>query len=272
MTAEETQISLETARAAAIAGAETIVRRGTDIGTVRVKGAQTDMVTETDIAAGVSVARAIVARDPLARFVIEEDEVYDLASVTRGALDDPAVWVIDPLDGTTSFVHGFPCYSVAVALLIDSEPVAGAVYNVALDELFSAATGLGAFRNDARIGCTKVDALDRALLITGFPYDRGALLDRQLGILRSFLKAPVHGIRRDGSAAIDCCHVACGRADGFWEFGLKPWDMAAGVVILREAGATITSIDGEPWTPTSTGLITANPRLHPLMKNIVLSE
>lgn len=271
MTAEETLEALETARRAATAGAAVIRARGSATGSIRIKGSQTDMVTETDIAAGIAAAEVIRDADPSACFVIEEEEVYALAGVNRGALDDARVWVIDPLDGTTSFVHGFPCFSVAIALLESGEPVAGAVFNVAGNELFSAGKGLGATRDGEPIHCSSAASLDTALLITGFPYDRGALLDRQLAILGSFLRAPVHGIRRDGSAAVDCCHVACGRADGFWEFGLKPWDMAAGVVILREAGAHVTGVDGEPWTPGSSGIITANATLHQAMGELIIS-
>ncbi len=256
-------------RLAAAAGASTIRERASAMGEVRSKSSATDLVTDTDIAAGVAVARAIHDADPSARFVIEEEEVYDLAGATRGGLDDAEVWVVDPLDGTTSFVHGFPCYSVAVALLRDGRPVAGAVANVVLDETVSAADGLGAYLGDRRVRCAETARLDQALLVTGFPYDRGAPLDRQLAVLATFLRSPVHGIRRDGSAAIDCCHVALGRADGFWEYGLKPWDMAAGVVICREAGAVATGVDGEEWTTSSAGIITANPALHPLMLDVV---
>lgn len=264
--------ALEAVCAAAIAGGTTIGDRGRDIGTVRVKGTATDMVTDTDIAAGIAIVTEILARDPHARVVIEESEVYDLTGVTQGTLDDAEVWVVDPLDGTTSFVHGYPCYSVSVALLHDGEPVAGAVLNVPAGELFSAGLGLGAFRGSMPIHTGAVERLDGALLITGFPYDRGEPLERQLAVLGRFLRAPVHGIRRDGSAAIDCCHVACGRADGFWEYGLQPWDTAAGAIILRESGAAVTGIDGERWTPASKGIITANPALHVAMTDVVLDR
>ncbi len=260
---------LELVRAAAVAGGAEIGRRGREMGIVRSKSTPTDMVTDTDIAAGVAVVRTILAADPSARFVIEEDEVHGLAGAARGDLDDDEVWVVDPLDGTTSFVHGYPCFSVAVALLRGGRPVAGAVYNAASGELMSGAEGMGASYGAAQASTSSAATLDQALLITGFPYDRGALLDRQLAILARFLRSPVHGIRRDGSAAVDCTHVACGRADGFWEFGLKPWDMAAGVIILRESGATVTGIDGEPWSPASTGIITANPALHARMAEII---
>ncbi len=256
--------------AARLAG-EFIASRAGNTGGVRSKGSQTDLVTATDIEAGVRATRCILEADPDARFVIEEEEVFDLTDAVRGSLREGAVWVIDPLDGTTSYVHGFPCFSVSIAYLEDGRPVAGAVYNVALDQMVAGSESGGAMADGVPVQCGDAVALDQALLVTGFPYDRGAPLDRQLEVLKRFLRAPVHGIRRDGSAAIDLCHVAMGRADGFWEFGLKPWDMAAGVLLCREAGARVTDITGEEWTPSATGVIAANPALHPLMLEIVLS-
>ncbi len=261
--------ALDTARRAALAGARVLESRTSDQGERRSKSSATDFVTEADIASGVAVVREIAARRSGARFVIEEDEVYDLASAPRGAVDHPEVWVIDPLDGTTSFIHGFPCYSVSVACLRAGQPVAGAVFDVARREMHSAATGHGAHRDGAPVLVSAAAALGDALLVTGFPYDRGKPLDRQLAVLAGFLRAPVHGIRRDGSAAVDCCHVASGRADGFWEYGLKPWDMAAGVVILREAGATVTDVDGRPWTAHSTSICAAGPSLQPRMLKLI---
>lgn len=253
------------ASSAARAGARAIEDRAGRMGEVRSKSSATDLVTETDIAAGVAVVKALLDHDPAARFVIEEDEVYDLAGVAEGSLDDSEVWVIDPVDGTTSFVHGFPCYSVSVALLRAGRPVAGAVTNIPLAQTVAAAEGLGATANGEPVRCSSTTTLDTALLVTGFPYDRGAPLDRQLAVLRAFLRSPVHGIRRDGSAAVDCCHVALGRADGFWEYGLKPWDMAAGVIICREAGALVTSLDGSDWSTRTTGILAAPRAIHPLM-------
>lgn len=256
---------------AARTAGEFIATRVGATGTVRSKGSQTDLVTATDVEAGVRAARSIIAADPDARFVIEEAEVFDLTDAREGSLAEGKVWVIDPLDGTTSYVHGFPCFSVSIACLHDGVPVAGAVYNVPLAQLASAALGQGASVNGAPIRCAEAHTLDTSLLVTGFPYDRGAPLDRQLEVLKRFLRAPVHGIRRDGSAAIDLCHVGMGRADGFWEFGLKPWDMAAGVIICREAGAIVSDISGDDWTPAATGVIAANPTLHPLMLDVVRS-
>ena len=181
-----------------------------------------------------------------------------------GSLTDPEVWVIDPLDGTTSYVHGYPCYSVSVALLRDGAPVAAAVYNAAADEMNAAARGEGATMNGVALHVTDAGAIERSLLITGFPYDRTVMLDRQLAVFTRLVRR-VHGIRRDGSAAIDCCHVAAGRADGFWEFELKCWDTAAGALIATEAGALVTDFAGRPWSVATTDTLVANPRLHPVM-------
>jgi myo-inositol-1(or 4)-monophosphatase len=135
----------------------------------------------------------------------------------------------------------------------------------------AAAVGAGATRDDVPIHVTAAETVRDSLVITGFPYDRGAPLDIQLAVLAAFLRAPVHGIRRDGSAAIDCCHVAGGRADGFWEYGLKPWDMAAGALICREAGALVTDVAGRPWSAASESIIAANPALHAEMLALIRS-
>jgi myo-inositol-1(or 4)-monophosphatase len=262
-------ILLDTAVAAAREGGLVLEARVADMGEIRSKSASSDLVTDTDIAAGVTVCRAIAERLPGARFICEEDEVYELAGVPRGVIDQGEVWVVDPLDGTTSFVHSYPCYSVSVACLRDGQPVAGAVYNAALREMNAAALGLGATRNGVPLHVTSTQHVAEALMITGFPYDRALPMDRAIAVLSAFLRNPVHGIRRDGSAAIDCSHVAGGRADGFWEFHLKPWDVAAGIAIMREAGAVVTGTDGSPWTPASDGICCANPTLHAEMLEVI---
>jgi myo-inositol-1(or 4)-monophosphatase len=257
---------LETAVAAGAAAAAVIRSRSARPGAIRTKSNAVDMVTDTDVAAGVAIARVLTERDRSARFVVEEPEVYELSGVTEGTLGDDAVWVIDPIDGTTSFIHGYPCYGVSIAYLQAGVPVAGCVYNVPLGEVFAAATGQGATRDGEPISCSQADDLTASLLVTGFPYDRGATLGRQLRLFGAVVPH-AQGIRRDGSAALDCCHVACGRADAFWELSLKPWDMAAGVVILREAGATVTDLHGAPWTPATEDILAASPGLHaPLLE------
>ena len=261
--------TLDTATFAARAGGLIIEARVADMGAVRSKSASSDLVTDTDVASGVAVCQAIAERVEGARFVCEEEEVYGLAGVPRGDLYDDEVWVIDPLDGTTSFVHAYPCYSVSVACLHGGQPVAGAVYNAALHEMNAAAMGLGATRDGLPLHVSDVETVDEALLITGFPYDRALPMDRAIAVLAAFLRNPVHGIRRDGSAAIDCCHVAGARADGFWEYHLKPWDVSAGVIIMREAGAEVTDHDGSPWTPSADGICCANPALHAGMLEVI---
>ena len=260
---------LETAqRAAAEAGA--LVRaRAANIGVIRSKSSATDFVSETDVDAGVVAVKSILQRDPHAKFVVEEDEVYELAGVERGDLSSGRCWVIDPIDGTTSFLHGFPCYSVSVALLDGGTPLVGAVYNAALDEMNSAALGHGAHRDGSPIAVSSAQAVRDALMVTGFPYDRTTPLDRQLAVLGAFLRNPVHGIRRDGSAALDCCHVASGRCDGFWEYALRVWDVAAGVLICAEAGATVTDVAGQAWSIESQSICTANPTLHAEMLEVI---
>jgi myo-inositol-1(or 4)-monophosphatase len=263
------QRMLSLAADAARVGGDALRARVADYGEVRHKATATDFVTDADVQAGVAVAQTISSVIEGARFVIEEDEVYSLAGVAEGDLADDEVWVIDPLDGTASYVHGYPFYSVSVALMSNGTPIVGAVYNVPADEMFTAAQGLGAHFDDEPAACTATARLEDAMLVTGFPYDRGALFDRQHAILGRLMRLPIHGIRRDGSAALDCTHVATGRVDGFWEFGLKAWDTAAGVVICREAGALVTGIDGEPWTPHSGGIIAANPTLHAAILEVV---
>lgn len=260
---------LDTAIAAAEAGGVALRAMAADFGRVRVKSSSVDFVTEADLAAGVAAVRAIADRVEGARFVVEEPEVYAIAGVPEGSLADDEVWVIDPLDGTTSFVHSYPCYSTSVALLRDGQPIAGAVHNVPLCETTSASAGEGAWRDGLRLHVTSAASIEEALLITGFPYDRGETLEKQMRVFTQIIRV-AHDVRRDGSAAIDCCHVAAGRSDGFWEFGLQPWDTSAGVVALREAGATVTGIQGEPWTVRSAGIIAANPALHAALVATIL--
>jgi len=262
---------LECAKAAALAGGTVLHERAGDMGEIRSKTSRTDFVTEADVASGVAIVSAILDRDPGARILVEEEEVYGLLGIEKATLGDGDVWVIDPLDGTTSFIHDYPTYSVSVALVREFTPVVGAVYNAAAREMNAAAAGLGAWRDDVPLHVTSAEKIHDSLVITGFPYDRGEPLTLQLAVLAAFLRAPVHGMRRDGSAAVDCCHVAGGRADGFWEYALKPWDMAAGVVIAREAGGRATDVTGVEWTAECTSILVANPTLHAEMLALIES-
>ncbi|MDO8847772.1 MAG: inositol monophosphatase family protein [Coriobacteriia bacterium] len=254
----------QTAEAAAHAGGDALRQHAGRITGLRTKSGTADMVSAADIAAGVAVVSTIAQALPEARFVIEEPEVYELAGVTPGTLGDDEVWVIDPLDGTTSFVHSYPCWSVSVACLRQGRPVAAAVYNVPANEMFSAAAGEGATLDGARLTCAGSPTLDRALLCTGFPYDRGEPFTRQLRLLEALVR-PAHDVRRDGSAAVDLCSVAAGRVDGFWETALQPWDMAAGALIVEESGGLITDFAGNPWTVATRDIVAANLALHAVL-------
>lgn len=256
------------AEGAARVGGRVLAAQADRTSGLHMKSSARDLVTAADIASGVAVVRAIAEQLEHARFIVEEPEVYAQAAVPRGELNAADVWVIDPLDGTTSFVHGYPCWSVSVACLQRGQPVAGAVYNVPTDEMVTAALGQGATLDSAPLVCTGAHTHEEALLATGFPYDRGAPLDRQLRLFERLLR-PAHDVRRDGSAAVDLCNVAVGRTDGFWEIELKPWDMAAGVLVIEEAGGRVTDFQGRPWTPETRDIVAANPILHAVLLHVI---
>lgn len=152
-------------------------------------------------------------------------------------------WIIDPLDGTTNFIHGIPIFAVSIGLKYHEELVLGVVYEVNFDECFYARKGNGAFMNGQPIHVSKPSTLSESLVVTGFPYSAFEKIDDYLKILRKLMET-CHGLRRLGSAATDLCYVACGRAEGFFEYDLKPYDVAAGVVILTEAGGSVSDFSG----------------------------
>jgi myo-inositol-1(or 4)-monophosphatase len=170
-------------------------------------------------------------------------------------------WYLDPLDGTTNFAHSYPQFAVSLGLARGAELLAGFVYDPMRDELFEASAGNGAKLNGETIRVSDVSTLDVALVGTGFPYDRREHVDFYLGFVKQFMLR-THGIRRAGSAALDLCAVACGRLDGFWEWKLKPWDTAAGAVIIREAGGTVTNFAGADLDLFGEQTLASNGRLH----------
>lgn len=176
----------------------------------------------------------------------------------------PYRWIIDPLDGTTNYAHNYPCFCVSVALERDGELLAGAVFDPLLSESFTAAAGGGAFLNGERIAVSTIGELRRSLLSTGFAYDVSRAADDNLDFFREFVFTG-QAIRRDGSAALDMCYLACGRFDGFWELKLHPWDTAAGLLILREAGGTATRLDGSPYDIHQPDILASNGRIHEQM-------
>lgn len=183
--------------------------------------------------------------------------------------DSPFKWVIDPLDGTTNFAHGYPLYCVSIALEHDGHIVAGVVYDPLRDELFSAFKGGGAFLNDRRVHVSRADTVIKSLIATGFSYNFKQAKDVTLEHFRNVILR-AQGIRRDGVAAIDLCYVACGRYDGFFELNLFPWDMAAGLLFVLEAGGSVTRFDGSPFTIYDKDILATNGTIHDEMVSILM--
>ncbi|MCX6817904.1 MAG: inositol monophosphatase family protein [Candidatus Aenigmarchaeota archaeon] len=179
------------------------------------------------------------------------------------------MWIIDPLDGTTNFTHGYPFFCVSIALVRNGVQSLGVVYDPLRDEMFHAVAGHGAYLNGKRISVSKATELKDSLLVTGFYYERGKIMRKTLEKMGDFLTRNVHGVRRDGAAALDMCYVACGRVDGYWEYVLSPWDFAASSLIAKEAGAKVTSPSGAPLEMVRMGVLAANPELHKKMLDIV---
>jgi len=175
-------------------------------------------------------------------------------------------WHVDPLDGTTNFAHGYPCFCVSMALARRGQLILGVVYNPVCDEMFTAARGEGATFNGKKIHCSKIGAVKNSLLCTGFPNHKRESHPNIYYYWDFTLRS--HGVRRDGSAALDLAYVAAGRFDGFWEFGLKPWDTAAGIVLVEEAGGSVSDLDGQPYTLGGRTILASNGLIHEEMKQI----
>ena len=223
-----------------------------------------NLVTDADHAAEQCVIDHIRAHFPDHRILAEE----------RGGgvpLPSRYHWIIDPLDGTTNFAHGFPVYAVSIGVECDGAGIVGVIYDPTRDELFTAQAGTGARLNGRSISVSSTNQLDRALVVTGFAYDIRDTPNNNLDhFCRFALKA--RGVRRTGSAALDLCYVAAGRFDGFWEVKLSPWDMAAGCVILREAGGTITDFGGRPHSIYQPELVASNGLIHESMLTVIRED
>jgi myo-inositol-1(or 4)-monophosphatase len=245
---------LRTALEAARLGGEILRRHleGAPDLAVTEKG-RNDYVTRADREAEEAVVSLIRSRHPEHGFRAEESP----ASPGTGA-----EWIIDPLDGTTNFIHRYPFFATSVAVRAEGVLQAGAVYDPVRDEMFAAARGWGATLNGSPIRISGCPDLSGALLVTGFPFRSLAALPRFLDSLERLIRAS-SGVRRDGSAALDCCYVACGRYDGFWECALSAWDIAAGALIIREAGGVVTDFEGADGFLDSGDIVASSPGMHP---------
>lgn len=204
--------------------------------TIEVKG-HSNFVTSVDKASEKRLVDGLSALLPEAGFIAEEG--------TSDKKGETYNWVIDPIDGTTNFIHGLSPYSISIALKRSNDIVLGVVYEIEHGELFSAIEDGPAFLNGQEIHVSKASTHNEALVVTGFPYYDFGLIDQYMQCLK-FLWMNTRGVRRLGSAAIDLCYVACGRFDAFWEYGLHPWDVAAGAFIIQQAGGKVTDFEGRP--------------------------
>lgn len=217
----------------------------------------TNLVTDADHAAEQRIVDYIVKCFPFHRILAEERGKVDQSS-------SPYLWIIDPLDGTTNFAHGYPAYCVSIGVECHGRCILGVVVDPSRNETFTAIEGRGAQLNGQPIHVSRTISLDRSLLVTGFAYDIRESRQNNLDhFVRFALKA--QGIRRTGSAALDLCYVAAGRFDGFWEVQLHPWDMAAGSVIVREAGGHLTNFSGDGFSIYGKELVASNGRIHQAM-------
>jgi myo-inositol-1(or 4)-monophosphatase len=222
-----------------------------------------NLVTDVDLAAEELIVRRIRNAYP-AHAVLAEERYSDEAEGSA------VKWVIDPLDGTTNYAHGYPVFSVSIGLEIDGEVEWGAVYDPLRNELYTARRGSGASCNGVPLCVSKVGSLSASLLATGFPYD---IRTSEQNNLENFCAFAVRsqGVRRSGSAALDLCHIASGRLDGFWELKLNPWDCAAGYLMVREAGGAVTNFIGRPGSIYDREVIASNGLIHEEMKQVLTS-
>jgi myo-inositol-1(or 4)-monophosphatase len=253
-TAAELQTFLEIATEAALAGGAVLQAYWGKLDSVEEKGRPGDLITEADKASEAAVLSIIQRHFPKHAILAEES----------GAIGDQRnsfCWAIDPLDGTTNYAHQYPFFAVSIGLLIDGVPSLGVVFSPFHHELFRAARGLGATRNRQPMQVSKTAELSKSLLVTGFAYDRRETPDNNYAEF-CHLTHLTQGVRRGGSAAIDLAYVACGRLDGYWERGLSPWDLAAGVVLVEEAGGQVTAYDGSTFVLPSGRILATNGRIH----------
>ena len=251
----------EVALAAARAGAAVVSARARDRAALRWEEKQpSDFVSEVDVAAEAALAEVVAGLLPEAVLLAEEGSPD--AAITRGV-----TVVADPLDGTTNFLHGFPWYATSVGVLVDGALAAGAVVNAATGETFAAAAGLGAVRlhdgaREERLSASTIVDPMRALIGTGFPFKHAHHLPQYQQQFAT-VATRTAGMRRAGSAALDLCDVACGRFEGFWEIELAPWDVAAGVLLVREAGGRVTDFAGRDVPVAHGPIVASNGLMHP---------
>ena len=212
-----------------------------------------DFVTDVDRTAERTITEVLLAADPTARVMGEE--------LSPDAPTDGLVWIVDPLDGTTNFLHDYPAYAVSIAAAIDGELQAAAVLDVPRDRLLHASRGGGAWEGERRISVSRITDPSLSLIGTGFPFKHLDRLDEYQAQFARVLRA-TSGVRRAGAAALDLADVAAGRFEAFWELALAPWDIAAGMLLVREAGGVVTDLEGNDPGLRDSGVVAGNPAMH----------
>ena len=240
------------------AGALQRERVGTDVN-VQYKG-EINLVTEVDKACEALIVDGLKEAFPAHNILAEEDDYPESTSACK--------WIIDPLDGTTNFAHGYPWFCVSIALEIQGQVQVGVVYHPMMDELFTAIRGQGAYCNGRRLQVSGRHPLKGCLLATGFPYDRTPGNENNFANFFHFQLA-ARGVRRAGAAALDLASVAAGRLDGYWECKLKPWDVAAGVLLVEEAGGRVSDHQGEPYSIYNHRILASNGLVHEEMCGVL---
>lgn len=248
------QIFLDIATEAVLAAGVVLQTYYGNLNQVEEKGRPGDLVTVADKAAEAIVLDVLQRHVPNHAILTEE-------SGQLGTLNSRFLWAIDPLDGTTNYAHQYPVSAVSVGLMIDGVPSVGAIYDPARQELFRAAIGLGATCDRRPIRVSQTTELRKSLLVTGFAYDRHQTADHNYAEF-CYLTHLTQGVRRSGSASMDLAYVACGRLDGYWERGLSPWDITAGIVLVQEAGGLVTAYDGSPLQIQSGRILATNRHIH----------
>ncbi|MEO0520380.1 MAG: inositol monophosphatase family protein [Cyanobacteria bacterium P01_A01_bin.116] len=251
---EDLQRFLDVATEAASAGGAVLKHYWGNLSNIQQKGRPGDLVTEADKAAEKEVLSVLRLHVPDHAILAEE-------SGSIGTQTDGLLWAVDPLDGTTNYTHQYPFCGCSVGLLIDGKPAVGAIFDPVQNHLFRAAKGLGATCNREPIRVSSAGSLADSLLVTGFAYDRRETIDNNYAEF-CHLTHLTRGVRRGGSASIDLAYVACGRLDGYWERGLSPWDIAAGVILVEEAGGQVTAYDGGPFDIKSGRILATNGQIH----------
>ncbi len=254
--------ALDVAVEAALAAGRIQTERSGDIGKIEFKG-KFDVVTEVDTLCEQEVIRTIRKRFPDHQFLAEE-------SGASADADSPSKWIIDPLDGTINYAHGFPFYCVSIGLEHEGEVIVGVVYCPRMDELFVAEKGKGATLNGEPLSVSTIPRLKDSLLVTGFTPQVAHSKENNLDHFSHFMRA-CQALRRPGSAAMDLCYTAAGRFEGFWELRLHAWDVAAGKLIVEEAGGTVTRLNGEPLTVYDREILATNGLVHEEMVRVFVS-